>query len=348
MKISEILETLALGQDLSEKAAVTAFGLLMDGEMSAAQAGAFLMGLRQKGETPQEVAMAVKVCLEHARQVSGLSGKRIDVVGTGGDGKNSFNCSTATALILAGMGYQVTKHGNRAVSSSSGSADAIEGLGLPLNLRPEEVAVEVADKGFAFLFAPNFHPAFKHVMPVRMELGVRTMFNMLGPLLNPARPTHMLLGVAKPEIMPMMAEVLVRSGVERAAVLHGFGGYDELTPMGPAKVILVEHGNMRETEIVPAKFGIPACDPELLSVSGKKQGLDVLKYLLAGADVPVGSVGSVSSDVSVKSLTAMREMLICNVGVGVYLLEEERDLGDCFAMARKAVNDGVAKGVINA
>lgn len=342
MNTSEILEILASGHDLSEHAAHVVFSRLMCGELSSPQAGALLMGLRQKGETPEEVAAAVAVCIEQARMVSGLSGNRIDVVGTGGDGKNSFNCSTATALTLAGMGYQVAKHGNRAVSSSSGSADAVEGLGLPLQLGPDEVAGEVAARGFAFMFAPNFHPAFKHVMPIRQALGVRTMFNLMGPLLNPARPTHMLLGVAKPEIMQLMADVLVKNGVERAAVVHGAGGYDELTPMGPSQMLMVENGTIRSAVFEPESLGIVSCSPQDLAVSGKEQGLSVLQDLLCGNAVPV------SSDIPAQSLQAMREMLVCNVGMAVQLLEAERTLEECITMAREAVHAGAAKGVINA
>ncbi len=141
------------------------------------------------------------IALGRANRVEGLEGDCIDVVGTGGDGRNSFNCSTATALTLAGMGYRVVKHGNRAVSSSCGSADALEGLGFPLDVAPEDVRRLLDERNFAFLFAPNFHPSFRNVGPIRRELGIRTLFNLLGPLINPARPTHILLGVARPELV---------------------------------------------------------------------------------------------------------------------------------------------------
>jgi len=331
VKTVEILETLAAGQDLSAEMAEVAFTRMMDGEMSPVQAGSVLMGLRQKGETAQEMATAVAVCLERARKVTGLSGKRIDPVGTGGDGKNSFNCSTATALTLAGMGYQVTKHGNRAVSSSCGSADAVDGLGLPMLQEVPDILEELSRRNFVFLFAPYFHPAFKHIMPVRQELGMRTLFNMLGPLLNPARPTHQLLGVARPEHLQLMADSLALSGIERAAVVHGAGGYDELTPMGPAQVIMVEGTETRATTIDPAQFGIAPCKPEELAVSGKEQGLAVLGELLAG-----------------KGSAPMREMLVFNVGVAVHLLEDGRDMQACMDMAREAVMAGAGGKVLHA
>ena len=170
-RISRILDALAAGQDLTADMAAAGFADIMDGRMTPAQAGCFLMGLRMKGETPLEMAHAVGIALGRANRVEGLEGDCIDVVGTGGDGRNSFNCSTATALTLAGMGYRVVKHGNRAVSSSCGSADALEGLGFPLDVAPEDVRRLLDERNFAFLFAPNFHPSFRNVGPIRRELG---------------------------------------------------------------------------------------------------------------------------------------------------------------------------------
>ncbi|MCG8529935.1 MAG: anthranilate phosphoribosyltransferase [Desulfovibrionales bacterium] len=330
MNTAEILEHLAEGQHLSDAAAHSAFTALMDGEMTSGQAGSFLMGLRQKGETPQEIHAAVRVCLERARAVEAIGEPTIDMVGTGGDGKNSFNCSTATALTLAGMGVKVTKHGNRAVSSSCGSADAVEGLGLPLRLEPEAVPAELAKRNFAFLFAPDYHPAFKHVMPVRKELGYRTLFNLLGPLLNPARPQFMLLGVAKPEFMQVMAEVLAQAGVKRAAIVHGAGGYDELTTMGVAKVLFVENGTVRAEEIDPAEFGFAPCNEEDLAVQGKEEGLKVLHELLAG-----------------KGSAAMRDMLALNAGMALHLVTNE-PLAACIERAKEAVAAGAGRNVLHA
>lgn len=234
-RISRILDALAAGQDLTADMAAAGFADIMDGRMTSAQAGCFLMGLRMKGETPLEMAHAVGIALGRANRVEGLEGDCIDVVGTGGDGRNSFNCSTATALTLAGMGYRVVKHGNRAVSSSCGSADALEGLGFPLDVAPEDVRRLLDERNFAFLFAPNFHPSFRNVGPIRRELGIRTLFNLLGPLINPARPTHILLGVARPELVELLAETLRQSHIRKAAVVYGAGGYDEVTPLGPPR-----------------------------------------------------------------------------------------------------------------
>lgn len=327
--ITTVLDTLAHGRDLDSKSAEQAFAMLMDGELTPSQAGALLMGLRLKGETPAELAAAVRAALARARLVPGLTQKRIDPVGTGGDYKSSFNCSTATALVLAGMGYQVAKHGNRAVSSTSGSADAVEGLGLPMYDNPEAVKEELERTGFAFLFAPYFHPAFKHIMPVRKDLGIRTMFNLLGPLLNPARPTHMLLGVARPEILQGMAEVLLLSGVQRAAVVYGAGGFDELTPFGPNQVVWVGDGAMVSTELDPQELGFAPSDPEEVVVRDKSLALDVLKELLSGG-------GS----------QAMRDMLALNVAVAVHLLENGMAMSECVDRAKGAVAQGVAQKVL--
>ncbi|MEZ0574604.1 anthranilate phosphoribosyltransferase [Halodesulfovibrio aestuarii] len=330
MNTTQILEQLADGKHLNGDVAHCVFTELMDGKMTSGQAGSLLMGLRQKGETAEEIHAAVRVCLERAKPVEAIEGATIDLVGTGGDGKHSFNCSTATALTLAGMGYTVTKHGNRAVSSSCGSADAVEGLGLPLRLLPEEIPAELAKRNFAFLFAPDYHPAFKHVMPVRKELGYRTLFNLLGPLLNPARPTHMLLGVAKPEFMEIMAEVLAQAGVERAAVVHGAGGYDELTTNGIAKVIFVENGTIRHAELDPAEFGFEPCAEEDLAVQGKEEGLAVLHELLEG-----------------KGPKAMQDMLALNTGMALHLITNE-PLKTCMERAREAVAAGVGRKVLDA
>ena len=207
------------GQDLTADMASAGFSALMDGTMTPSQAGSFLMGLRMKGESPLEMAHATRAALARAVRVDGIEGSYIEVVGTGGDGRSSFNCSTGTALTLAGMGYQVVKHGNRAVSSKCGSADALEGLGVNLDVNPAEVGNILHDRNFVFLFAQRFHPCFRNIAPIRNELGIRTLFNLLGPLINPSRPTRILLGVARPNLVRLMAETLAQSSVHRAAVV---------------------------------------------------------------------------------------------------------------------------------
>lgn len=330
-RISRILDALAAGQDLTADMAAAGFADIMDGRMTPAQAGCFLMGLRMKGETPLEMAHAVGIALGRANRVEGLEGDCIDVVGTGGDGRNSFNCSTATALTLAGMGYRVVKHGNRAVSSSCGSADALEGLGFPLDVAPEDVRRLLDERNFAFLFAPNFHPSFRNVGPIRRELGIRTLFNLLGPLINPARPTHILLGVARPNLVKLMAETLAQSSVHRAAVVCGAGGYDEITPIGPNEMIILDDGKLEPLTLDPADYGIPACTPEDLAVSSRDEAVAVLRELLAG-----------------RGPEAMRNMLALNVGMSIYLLEGKLPLATCIAKAREALASGVGGRVLHA
>lgn len=330
--ISHILEHLTTGADLSTPQAREAFDLLLTGEVSPVQAGAFLMGLRAKGETAAELSAAVDAALGQAKLIPGLSGKRIDTCGTGGDGQHSFNCSTAVSFFLADMGYQVVKHGNRAVSSKCGSADVVEDLGYPLVTDPEAVRAELAKRNFVFLFAPHFHPAFRHVGPVRQQLGVRTIFNLMGPLLNPAMPTHQILGVPDFRFAPMIAQVLAaRKGLERAAIVHGAGGFDELTPCGPGQVIFVERGTIREAVIDPADFGLATCVPRDLACAGKEEALKLQRQVLAG-----------------QGPRSLQDMVTLNLGVALHILEDDLPLDLAMEMAQAKVEQGLSKGEIHA
>ncbi len=331
MSISTILETLALGNNLSEDMAFDGFTALMDGAMTPSQAGAFLMGLRMKGESPVEMAQAIRVVLARAVRAEGIEGTRIEVVGTGGDGRSSFNCSTGTALTLAGMGYPVAKHGNRAASSTSGSADVLEGLGVDLHIDPAKAGELLKKNNFVFLFAQHFHPSFRNIAPIRKELGIRTLFNLLGPLVNPAQPTHILLGVARPNQVRLMAETLALTSVQRAAVVCGAGGYDEITQLGPNEMILLREGKLEQYTLNPADFGIAPCRPEELSVHSREEAVHVLRDLLSGGGPK-----------------AMQDMLVLNIGVCLHLLEETIPLQECMAKAREAVAAGVGGRVIHA
>ena len=344
----DILDTLGNGVDLTPKQAAYAFGELFEGELSPAQAGALLMGLRAKGETALEVAAAARAGLERARLVTGLPTDRpiIDIVGTGGDLSNSFNCSTAVSLYLAALGHRVVKHGNRAVSSSSGSADALEGLGIRLDTGPDEVAGELARQGFVFLFAPNYHPAFAHIAPVRRELGVRTLFNLMGPLLNPALPSHQLLGVGQPYALKLMAETLALTAPDLTAlVIHGIvgfdgsgqetggpggpGGFDELTPFGPAVGFALDRGKVTPFHLDPREFGIPVHDPDEVRVADKAAALTAIRDVLTG-----------------KAGKAMQDMTALNLGAALHLVSGKA-LADCMREAREAVADGAAKRFAN-
>ena len=329
--ISPIIDQLANRQDLSLDDAEFAFAALMDGELTAAQSAAFLMTLRSKGETASEMAAAINCALLRAIPITGLSGDYIDIVGTGGDGKKSFNCSSASAITLAGLGYQVLKHGNRAISSSSGAGDVLEKIGYIFSIDAEGILQSIANSGFAFALAPHFHPSFKNIGPIRSELGVRTLFNMLGPLINPSRPTHMLLGVPRPEMVPMMADVLAQIGIQRAAVVCGALGYDELSCFGPATVCLIQDGVVSDMPFDPADYGFSSPENEKeLMVEDKEIAASTLIELLHG-----------------KGNAAMLDMLSLNCAMAIYLMEPAMSMELCVDKARKAVANGVGARVLS-
>ena len=245
------------GRDLSDGEASAALDALMSGEADPLQASALLAALRIKGETVDEVVGLARAMREHALAVDLVDLPRVaDTAGTGGDGQHTFNASTAAAFVLAGCGVPVAKHGNRAMSSSCGSADVLEALGGCIALGPREAAACIREVGFGFLFAQSFHPAMRHVAPIRRGIGIRTVFNMLGPLTNPARATHQLIGVARPGLGPLMAEALLRLGVRRGLVVHGAEGLDEVSPAGETRVWQVDGGGLSEFSVRPDDFQI--------------------------------------------------------------------------------------------
>ena len=304
-QISTIIETLAQGKNLTKYEAKEAFTRLLEGELTPSQASAFLLGLRIKGETSTEVGEAVQAVLAKAVPVPALTTKCIDVVGTGGDGKRSFNCSTATSLTLAGMGYKVLKHGNRSASSSSGSADVLEKLGIPLDIKPSEISTLLEKQNFVFLFAPHYHPAFRHVAGVRREMGIRTLFNILGPLVNPAHPTHVMLGVANRNQLNLVAETFAQTNPEaQGVVVLGARNYDELTVFGEAEIVFIKDGTVRPSIINPKQFGFAPCEEQDLIVENPSESAKILKDLLSGGGPK-----------------AMQDMLILNVGMAVYIMD---------------------------
>ncbi|MGE4292607.1 MAG: anthranilate phosphoribosyltransferase [Desulfovibrio sp.] len=326
--VAQVLERLLEGKALTDDQADLMFDRLLSGELGQAAAGAFLMGLRAKGEDSTDLAAGVRAGLSHARKIPGLSGPRIDTCGTGGDSQHSFNCSTAVSLFLADMGHKVVKHGNRAVSSSCGSADALEALGVDLNIEPEAVAGQLDAKNFVFLFAPGYHPAFKHIAPVRKDLGIRTLFNFMGPLLNPARPTHQLLGVGDPDMLFLMGETLLLTGVEKALLIHGAGGFDELTTFGPARGYYIEKGRMDKTVVDPDRLGFQRFSPEAVTVEDKDQAVAVLRDILQG-----------------RGPEPMMQMVALNLAACLHLLGDG-ELEQCAVTAREYVKGGLRHGVI--
>ena len=331
MTVSEILEILARKEALSDNQADFMFAKLMSGQLTEAQTGAFLMGLRAKGEDSTDLAAGVRAGVGHANKIPGFDGTRdepvVDTCGTGGDGQCSFNNSTAVSLFLADMGYTVAKHGNRALSSSCGSADALEALGVPLEQTPEEAAAGLAKYNFAFLFAPAYHPAFKYVMPVRQQLGIRTLFNFMGPLLNPARPSHQLMGIGDPDKLNLMGETLLLTGVDRALVFTGAGGFDELTTWGVNRGYIIEGGTMEKMTINPDRLGFKSHEPKDVVVNGKDDAIAKIKDILAG-----------------KGPQAMMDMVALNLA-GCLNLLDRGTMKECSDIARDVVNQGLQKGI---
>jgi anthranilate phosphoribosyltransferase len=329
--ITEELELLAQGKALSDEQADFMFSELMEGRMTEAQTGAFLMGLRAKGEDSTDLAAGVRAGVAHAKKIPGYDGNRsepvIDTCGTGGDGQSSFNNSTAVSLFLADMGHTVAKHGNRALSSSCGSADALEALGIPLEQTPEEAANGLKKYNFAFLFAPAYHPAFKYVMPVRQQLGIRTLFNFMGPLLNPARPSHQLMGIGDSTKLELMGETLLLTGVKRALLFTGAGNFDELTTWGVSRGYIIKDGIMEKIAIDPSHFGFEAHNPEAVRVADKEDAVAKLRDILAG-----------------KGPKAMMDMVALNLA-GCLNLLDKGTLKECADIARDVVNQGLQKGI---
>ena len=318
--IAELME----GRDLSQEAARDVMRSIMDGEATPGQIGAFLVALRIKGETADEIAGCAEAMREHVLVVRPARTDLVDTAGTGGDGARTFNISTAAALVAAAAGAAVAKHGNRAVSSSSGSADVLEALGFNLELAPETIARSIDELGFGFLFAPTHHPAMRHAAPVRRELATRTVFNVLGPLTNPAGARAQVVGVYAAELVPTIAEVLARLDADRAFVVHGAGGVDELSPAGPNLVCEVADGQVRRREIDPLDFGIERCSAEDLRGGGPAENADTIRRIFSGAD------------------GGKRDAVLLNAAGAIAAGGLARDLAEGVGLAREAIDSGAA------
>ncbi|GBF92438.1 anthranilate phosphoribosyltransferase [Raphidocelis subcapitata] len=299
--LKEIIETLIARQDLSEQQAEGALLSMLD-DFSPEQASAFLVLLRAKGETPEEIAGMAKAFLRHGVAVK-TAGGVVDIVGTGGDGIGSVNISTGASVVVAAAGGKVAKHGNRSVSSLCGSADVLEALGVAIDLGPEGVARCVDEAGVGFMFAPRYHPAMKVIRPVRAALKVRTAFNMLGPLLNPAGAEYGLVGVYDTSISQLMADALLRLGVKKALVVHSMG-LDELTPMGPADVVEAEAGRpTRRYTLDPKDLGIPRCSVEDLKGGDADLNAKILRDVFGGARGPVADALNLNAGYALAAAT---------------------------------------------
>jgi len=288
--MQEQLDTLAMGKDLSATQMSAAMGFIMDGEATPAQIGGLLMGLRVKGETVEEIAAAAKVMRSRAEQVQVPSDHLIDTCGTGGDGSGTFNVSTACAFVAAEAGARVAKHGNRSVSSKSGSADVLEEAGVNLETTPEQVAECIEQFGVGFLFAPRHHGATRHAVGPRKELAVRTMFNLLGPLTNPAGAPNQVLGVFAPQWVRPMAEVLKQLGSRHVMVVHADDGMDEISISTATRVSELKDGEINDFRIEPTDFGVKSQPMDELSADGAIPSLKLIKKALvsdhqAAADI---------------------------------------------------------------
>jgi len=318
--IAELMD----GRDLSQESARDVMRTIMAGEATPGQIGAFLVALRIKGETADEIAGCAEAMREHVLVVRPARTDLVDTAGTGGDGAGTFNISTAAALVAAAAGAGVAKHGNRAVSSSSGSADVLEALGFNLELPPETIARSIDELGFGFLFAPTHHPAMRHAAPVRRELATRTVFNVLGPLTNPAGARAQVVGVYAPELVPTIAEVLARLGAERAFVVHGAAGVDELSPAGPNLVCEVADGQVRRREIDPLDLGIERCAPADLGGGDPADNAETIRRIFSGAD------------------GGKRDAVLLNAAGAIAAGGLASDLAEGVGFAREAVDSGAA------
>jgi len=322
--IQRSLARLLDGHDLTRDEARGTMAVIMAGEATDAQIAGFLVALRAKGETADEIAGCAEAMREHVLRVNPTRTDLVDVVGTGGDGANTYNISTAAALVTAAAGAAVAKHGNRSASSQTGAADVLEALGFRLELPPERIERSIDELGFGFLFAQAHHPAMRHAAPVRRELATRTVFNVLGPLTNPAGAQALVLGVYAPGLVRTLADALVQLDVRRAYVVHGAGGLDELSPCGPNLVCEVKGGLIREYELDPLELGIERCDPDELRGGGPATNAAALRDVLAGAD------------------GGHRSAVILNAAGGIAAVSEADDIREGLVQARAAIDSGAA------
>jgi anthranilate phosphoribosyltransferase len=321
------LEKLLSGKDLTENEVETAFEQIMSGKADDIEIAAFLVALRAKTESPEEIAGAAKVMRSKVNRVN-IGMDVIDTCGTGGDGARTFNISTAVAFVLAGAGHKVAKHGNRSVSSSSGSADCLEALGVPINLGPDEAVREIDERGFAFLFAPNYHPSMKYAMPARKKLGIRTIFNVLGPLTNPAFASHQVIGVFSKALVSPIADVLKMLGLKGAMVVNS--GMDEVSISGPTDYALLKGGGIVTGTVSPEDAGIERSPIEDLVVKNAEESAKIIE------DVFEGKVGGPCLDA-----------ILINSAAAFIVLDEAGNFREGVEKAGSVIREGHALGALN-
>ncbi|MDM7980266.1 MAG: anthranilate phosphoribosyltransferase [Rhizobium sp.] len=325
--LKPFIAKIATRQPLSRQEASDAFEILMSGEASMAQVGGFLMGLRVRGETVDEIAGAVSIMRQKMVPVDAPE-DAIDIVGTGGDGTNTYNISTLAALIVAGAGVPVAKHGNRALSSKSGTADALSQLGVKLDIDPDMISRCIREAGIGFMFAQLHHPAMRHVGPARVELGARTIFNIVGPLSSPARVKKQLFGVYSPEWLVPGAEALRDLGLTSAWVVHG-SGLDEITTTGPSQVAELKDGEIRTFELTPDDFGVGTVSLDAIRGGDGTVNAAALRDVLGGAK------------------TAYRDVALCNAAASLIVAGKAKDVTEGMHLASQSLDTGSAAGALD-
>lgn len=323
-----VLSPLTDGEDIDRDMAAAAVGEIMHGNATDAQIAAFLVALRTKGESEEEMAGMVDAMMAAAVTVD-LGQPVVDVVGTGGDGFGTFNISTTAAFIAAGAGVKVAKHGNRAASSRTGSADLLEALGVNLEMEPDRAKAMIEDTGFGFFFAPRYHPAMRHVGPVRRELGVRTVFNFLGPLCNPAG-ARMSVGVSDPRMARLMVGVLAARGVDRAFVVHGEDGMDEVTTTAPSRIYRLVDGEVTEAEFTPEDFGVKRAAISDVVGGDAQENIAITRSVLGGERGPY------------------RDIALVNAAPAIVLADLAVGFMEAMGLATESVDSGAASAVLDA
>jgi anthranilate phosphoribosyltransferase len=326
MTASAALQHLIEGKELPKEDMISIMRAIMGGELPGPMVAALLVALRSKKESPTEIAAAAQVMRDFATPVDVTNRAHlVDVVGTGGDGAHTFNISTASMFVAAAAGAKIAKHGNRSVSSKSGSADVLESLGVKLNLTPQAVGQCINTLGVGFMFAPNHHPAMKNVVPIRKDLGVRTIFNILGPLTNPAKAPNIVMGVFHPELVSIQAKVLQLMGAEHALVVHGKDGLDEITLSGPTVIAELLNGQIKEYEISPGDFGIAASSLESLKVQDANESKSIILNVLDDQSGPA------------------KDIVCLNAGATLYAANCVPSIQVGVQMAKDAIASGKAK-----
>ncbi|MDR0460564.1 MAG: anthranilate phosphoribosyltransferase [Nitrososphaerota archaeon] len=327
--IQNCIQKLIEGTDLSLNESTQIMQEIITGKATSAQTGAFLTALRIKGETAEEIAAFVNVMKNQCRQINPqVQGRLVDTCGTGGDKIKTFNVSTAAAFVIAGVGIPVAKHGNRAVTSKSGSADVLEKLGLNLTIAPQMVQLAIEQVGIGFMFAPAFHPALKFAVQPRKEIGIRTVFNILGPLTNPANATGQLLGVYDLKLVVPLANVLNKLGCKEAMVVHGLNGLDEISTLGKTCIAHLKHGQIRVLEVNPEFFGVKQVNAKDLTVSNVEESAKTIYDILSG-----------------KNLNDPKaEMVLVNSAAGIIVGGKANDFSEAMQIARDSILSGAAYG----